>query len=234
MSFRPALIPRLLKPQGAWLPRPSLPGPCPWRGLGPGRGPGGPSRSIRRLTTPPRTRPIRSPRTPPRRGYSTHPNKEEPKSDTKHASFSQRMRRLSREYGWSALGVYLLLSALDFPFCFAAVRLLGVDRIGHYEQVIMDSLRSVLPGGFGGLEEEGGSGSEGDGDGAGDESQIARANRRNSGAEASIWTQLALAYAIHKSFIFLRVPLTAAVTPKVVKVLRRWGWDIGKRKPKGS
>jgi N-terminal acetyltransferase 2 len=37
-----------------------------------------------------------------------------------------------------------------------------------------------------------------------------------------------LAYAIHKSFIFLRVPLTAAVTPKVVKTLRSWGWNIGK------
>lgn len=49
---------------------------------------------------------------------------------------------------------------------------------------------------------------------------------------SAIWTQLALAYAIHKSFIFVRVPLTAAVTPNVVKVLRRWGWDIGKRRPK--
>lgn len=47
-----------------------------------------------------------------------------------------------------------------------------------------------------------------------------------------IWTQLALAYAVHKSFIFIRVPLTAAVTPKVVRVLRGWGWDIGKRKGK--
>ncbi len=43
-------------------------------------------------------------------------------------------------------------------------------------------------------------------------------------------TQLALAYAIHKSFIFVRVPLTAAVTPKIVKVLRSWGWQIGKKK----
>jgi N-terminal acetyltransferase 2 len=43
---------------------------------------------------------------------------------------------------------------------------------------------------------------------------------------------LALAYAIHKSFIFIRVPLTAAVTPKVVKTLRSWGWDIGKRPAK--
>lgn len=49
-----------------------------------------------------------------------------------------------------------------------------------------------------------------------------------------IWTQLALAYAIHKSFIFIRVPATVAVTPKVVKTLRSWGWNIGKvpsRKP---
>jgi hypothetical protein len=47
-------------------------------------------------------------------------------------------------------------------------------------------------------------------------------------------TQLALAYAIHKSFIFIRVPLTAAVTPKVVKVLRSWGWQIGKRSTKAE
>lgn len=51
-----------------------------------------------------------------------------------------------------------------------------------------------------------------------------------------IWTQLALAYAIHKSFIFVRVPLTAAVTPKIVKTLRGWGWNIGRptRKAKGG
>jgi hypothetical protein len=43
---------------------------------------------------------------------------------------------------------------------------------------------------------------------------------------------LALAYAIHTSFIFIRVPLAAAITPKVVKTLRSWGWDIGKRPAK--
>lgn len=43
-------------------------------------------------------------------------------------------------------------------------------------------------------------------------------------------TQLALAYAIHKSFIFIRVPLTVYATPKIVKVLRGWGWNIGKKR----
>ena len=44
-----------------------------------------------------------------------------------------------------------------------------------------------------------------------------------------LWTELALAYAIHKSLIFIRVPITAAVTPKVVKMLRGWGFEIGKK-----
>ena len=55
---------------------------------------------------------------------------------------------------------------------------------------------------------------------------------RSANAWAGLVTQLALAYAIHKSLIFLRVPLTAAVTPKVVRVLRSWGWQIGKKKKK--
>lgn len=60
---------------------------------------------------------------------------------------------------------------------------------------------------------------------------VEEAQARNR-AEASLGTQLALAYAIHKSFIFIRVPLTAAILPKVVKVLRSWGYNIGKKKVK--
>jgi hypothetical protein len=43
-----------------------------------------------------------------------------------------------------------------------------------------------------------------------------------------ILTQLALAYAVHKSLIFFRVPLAAAILPSVVKTLRRWGWNVGR------
>ncbi|CAP85348.1 hypothetical protein E8E15_002051 [Penicillium rubens] len=140
------------------------------------------------------------------------------------ASLSQRLKKLSREYGWAALGVYLGLSALDFPFCFAAVRLLGVERIGYYEHVVVgfvkDKLKSVWPQTKSSEAEDG-------------QGQLAQAEERNQ-EEASIWTQLVFAYAIHKSFVFIRVPLTAAVTPKVVKTLRGWGWDIGKRKPKST
>lgn len=45
-------------------------------------------------------------------------------------SLSARLRKLSREYGWSAVGVYLGLSVLDFPFCFLLVKWAGTERIG--------------------------------------------------------------------------------------------------------
>lgn len=176
-------------------------------------------------------------------------------SSDANLSLSQRLRKLSREYGWSALGVYLTLSALDFPFCFLAVRTLGTDRIGHWEHVVLSYIKGVVKWP---LPEEGQEMVDGavtevkkmvkervpiesvreDGQKRvleEDETYVVEdhgyrdAENANSGANASIWTQLALAYAIHKSFIFIRVPLTAAVTPKVVKTLRSWGWNIGKR-----
>ncbi|PNS14057.1 hypothetical protein CAC42_6570 [Sphaceloma murrayae] len=147
-------------------------------------------------------------------------------------SLSQRMRKLSREYGWSALGVYLLLSAADFPFCYLLVRVVGTDRIGHIEHLVVSAfwraVEYVIPDWI----DKGKAVGEGEDGDTRENWGVEKAQEANKGESASLWTQLALAYAIHKSFIFVRVPLTAAVTPKVVKTLRGWGWNIGKRTPK--
>lgn len=45
-------------------------------------------------------------------------------------SLSQRLKKLSKEYGWTAVGVYFGLSVLDFPFCFLLVKVVGTERIG--------------------------------------------------------------------------------------------------------
>ncbi|KAL2018005.1 hypothetical protein VTK56DRAFT_1385 [Thermocarpiscus australiensis] len=155
-------------------------------------------------------------------------------------SFSARMKKLSREYGWTAVGVYLALSVLDFPFCFLLVRTVGTEKIAHLEHVVVSNVQKIIPervqtfwrdyrqalrearrertGETGELEIIG--------------HGVEEAEKRSKQEGASLATQLALAYAIHKSFIFVRVPLAAAITPKVVKVLRSWGWEIGKRKAK--
>ena len=85
-------------------------------------------------------------RTPVRRLLSKRSNSTKPSiNPTPHLnspepslSLSQRFRKLSREYGWSAFGVYLALTAVDFPFCFLAVRWLGTDRIGRWEHIILE------------------------------------------------------------------------------------------------
>jgi hypothetical protein len=59
-------------------------------------------------------------------------------------SLSQRLRKLSREYGWAAIGVYFALSALDFPFCFLAVKLLGTDRIGQWEHAVLSYVKGWI------------------------------------------------------------------------------------------
>lgn len=93
------------------------------------------------------------------------------------------------------MGVYLALTALDFPFCFLAVRALGTDRIGHYEHVVIEAFWNVARIPFPNLgksnEQEGSSAlsevaaaTEREGDLAwGDE--IDQAEAKNRGADAS-------------------------------------------------
>ncbi|KAL2167091.1 hypothetical protein VTG60DRAFT_1711 [Thermothelomyces hinnuleus] len=192
----------------------------------------------------PRLALTRAPLPKPRRPFhSTRPRRAD--SSQKHGeavpeeplSLSARLKKLSREYGWSAVGVYLALSVLDFPFCFLLVRTVGTEKIAHVEDIVIRGVQKVIPERVqnwwreyrqaarelkrqrtGGVDEV-----EVIGHG------VAEAEQRTRQEGASLATQLALAYAIHKSFIFVRVPLTAAITPKVVKVLRSWGWQIGKK-----
>lgn len=148
------------------------------------------------------------------------------------------MRKLSREYGWSALGVYFALTALDFPFCYLFVRQMGTDKIGEWEHIVVSYIKQVIPES---VQEAWHSWRSSMKKAASNQERSEQTEPAGWGVEeadarykkeASLATQLALAYAIHKSFIFIRVPLTISITPKVVRVLRGWGWDIGKRTTK--
>lgn len=162
-------------------------------------------------------------------------------------SLSARFKQLSRKYGYSAVGVYFGLSILDFPFCFLAVRLVGPERVGEVEHAIVDSFWSLVglimpsmrpetraPTGVVEAAAREGHPANGNGHKVKDNASmytkpgLAR-DLRTDNVSPGIWTQLLLAYGVHKSLIFFRIPLTAAVTPKVVKTLRSWGWNIGNR-----
>jgi hypothetical protein len=76
------------------------------------------------------------PRSPLPRFFTIAPSTPKP-------SLSARLKSLSKEYGYSALGVYLGFSLLDFPFCFLAVRTIGSERIGEYEHIVVNKCCSA-------------------------------------------------------------------------------------------
>ncbi|EMF08315.1 uncharacterized protein SEPMUDRAFT_152008 [Sphaerulina musiva SO2202] len=154
---------------------------------------------------------------------------------TKPTTLSGRMKEMSRKYGWTVTGIYLGLSVLDFPFCFLAVKWFGTERVAEIEHTIMDGFWNLAERAMPSLKErrlanEAATAAE---DAAVEareagEQVAEQAKHKNPG----LGTQLILAYGVHKSLIFFRIPLTLAITPKVVKKLRSWGWQIGKQKPK--
>lgn len=128
------------------------------------------------------------------------------------------LKALMKEYGYSALGVYLVLSALDLPLCYALVHTAGREKIEYYENKVKQYF------GYGKSDEE-----------LKKVQEITRIDEEHN-PEVPLsglfswfsWTEFAIAYGIHKSvFIFVRVPLTAALTPSIVKTLRGWGFKIG-------
>ena len=155
------------------------------------------------------------------------------------------MKKLSREYGWTVLGVYAALTVADLPFCFLAVKYIGAERVAHAEHVVVGGAKDLLGRFFPNLFKK-----ESEEQVSGDVLQAERDEATGEPSEPfhhdssvcialltkplAFWTKLGLVFLVHKSFIFIRVPLTAAITPKVVKTLRSWGYNIGKRKPKST
>ncbi|CAI4212190.1 unnamed protein product [Parascedosporium putredinis] len=166
--------------------------------------------------------------------------KEGAKAEAGPQTLGARLKKLTKEYGWVTVAVYFGLSVLDFPFCFLIVKVVGPEKIGEIEHHVIEYTSHVVPEpvktAFNSSREwakEAWASFRGQaGDSAGKGDWGVKSAQDAHQVQASLATQLALAYAIHKSFIFLRVPLTAAVTPKVVKILRGWGWQIGKKKSK--
>ncbi|EGW33566.1 uncharacterized protein SPAPADRAFT_60904 [Spathaspora passalidarum NRRL Y-27907] len=130
------------------------------------------------------------------------------------------IKALTKAYGLPALGIYLGLSCIDLPICYIFVHSMGSEKIEIYE----NKVKNVF--GYGVSEEE----------------VLRRQESRvkevvvedkeqslwKTVVNSFSWTEFAIAYGIHKSLIFIRLPITAAITPAVVRTLAGWGFNIGK------
>jgi hypothetical protein len=123
------------------------------------------------------------------------------------------MRELTKKYGWTAFGVYWAISAVDLPICFLVVHSMGEEKVMELEHKVKGWF------GFGKKDEEDGAKNK-----EGDDKEVGKGNNSNWHL---LLTEFGIAYAIHKSFIFLRIPATAALTPWAVRTLQKWGFNIG-------
>lgn len=158
------------------------------------------------------------------------------------------------KYGYSALGVYLGLSAIDLPLCFLLVHSVGPDKMEEWENNVREffglstsnsssettsdplSLQSsvqedgllsatqVIQEGIGKLD----LGPVSDNNTSSSPSSSSSSNKW-FGIDRRLLAEFGIAYALHKSLIFIRVPITAAITPSVVKLLQRWGFNVGRK-----
>ena len=126
-----------------------------------------------------------------------------------NASLSQRLKHLIKAYGWYALGVYIVLSTLDFTVAFAAVNVLGAEHVARVAADVKDYFASMIhttppePG----------------------REEMDSAAGHAAGGHEGLMAMIVLAYTIHKTlFLPVRVGLTAAVTPRLVHWLRARGW----------
>lgn len=147
----------------------------------------------------------------PARLTNSAPPSPQPSPDTllQNATLSQRLKHLIKSYGWYALGVYLILSVLDFGVAFVGINLLGAEYVSR----VAAQAKSIVYGVLHSKPAEPGL------------DEIDRAAHQNQGGSEGLWAMLALAYTVHKIlFLPVRVGLTAAVTPRLVGWLRQRGW----------
>lgn len=134
-------------------------------------------------------------------------NEEEAKKDKKRAG----LKELMKKYGYAALGVYLFLSMLDLPLCYLFVASVGDEKIKEYQEKVkqffgIGQSKDRENGSFKKEEE----------------------NDKKGSKYSAFWTTFFIAYGLHKSLVFIRLPLTATLTPSIVKQLQKFGFNIGR------
>ncbi|KAI0066223.1 hypothetical protein BV25DRAFT_1797536 [Artomyces pyxidatus] len=144
--------------------------------------------------------------------FASPPPSPSPSHDPKQPeSLTQRLKTLIKAYGWYALGVYTVITVLDFSVAFAGINLLGAE----YVSGLVASAKAYVYGlVYARPPEPGREGIE--------------HPAQHSGGQEGLYAMLVLAYAVHKTlFLPVRIGVTAAVTPRLVKWLRTKGWAGG-------
>lgn len=129
------------------------------------------------------------------------------------------IKKLMKTYGYSALVVYIGVTFISLPLCFFTVHSMGAEKISIYmnrgkqlfgygestDEAVVEKIR---------------------------EKKIELEKQRENGThtrwsefkQSTLLAEFIIAYGLHKSLIFVRIPLTAAVTPTMARLFKQWGF----------
>jgi N-terminal acetyltransferase 2 len=150
--------------------------------------------------------------------HATHarlssPSTSDPPNAAEAVPLSQRFKTLMKAYGWYAIGVYAVISILDFGVVFAGINLVGAD----YVSSVVASTKAWLFGLVYSRPPEPG------------RDEIEEVSQTmTAGGHEGLYAMIVLAYTVHKTLLLpVRIGLTAAFTPRIVNWLRARGWAGG-------
>jgi hypothetical protein len=132
-------------------------------------------------------------------------------------SMTEKFKILTKKYGVSAIVVYLVISALDLGLTFILIQIGGADRVKKVEDWFTETFGNWIV-----LRKDPNTKTDNTENGT-----VVNGNGNRSNKTPSWASTLVIAYGIHKLLVPFRLGVTAAVTPPIVKKLKRMGWNIG-------
>jgi hypothetical protein len=131
---------------------------------------------------------------------------------------------LFSRYGYPGIAIYFAISAFDLAILFGLVHTLGEEKIIELENAVKDYLGIGKPSD---RDKYGGRIDESDDIGITKKPESKILNPENHRNKTTLFTEFGIAYAIHRSLFFVRLPLTLVITPAVVNSLQKRGYKIG-------
>lgn len=129
------------------------------------------------------------------------------------------IKKLMKTYGYSALVVYIGVTFISLPLCFFTVHSMGAEKISIYmnrgkqlfgygessDEAVIEKIKEKK------IESE-------------KQKENGTHTRWSEFKQSTLLTEFIIAYGLHKSLIFVRIPLTAAVTPTMARLFKQWGF----------
>ncbi|KAI8973369.1 hypothetical protein BDF20DRAFT_823723 [Mycotypha africana] len=137
------------------------------------------------------------------------------KAETKKPS---KMKTLTKKYGAVGIIVYVAIGCIDLGITLGVIQLVGLDKVKALERAVLDTL-------FRAKDKFGSNTNATASNETALDSMVEKRKEKDDNSTPSFASIFILAYGIHKTLLLpVRLGITAAITPAVVRKIHQLGW----------